>query len=231
MAAEPSIDLVIFDCDGVLVDSEPTANLILTRALNREGLKIGRPTVAKKTRGLAMKSVVEWAENELGGALRKDFLDRVQQETFDAFRANLRAMPGVAEAVIHLKKGGYQVCVASSGEPEKMNLTLGLTGLVEQFDGNLFSASAVPRGKPEPDLFLHAAAKMGSKPDRAVVVEDSLPGLLAALRAGMRAFMYVPRGNGVPMFWDSATVFRRMTELPDLILKDKKRPGQEARPV
>jgi len=212
-----SIELVIFDCDGVLVDSEPTANLILTRALNRHGLKIGRPAVAKKTRGLAMTSVVKWAEDQIGHALPAGFLDQVQQETFDAFRNNLRAMPGVRSAIGHLRAEGYKVCVASSGEPEKMALTLGLTSLADQFDDKLFSASQVPRGKPEPDLFLHAAEAMGTTPERSVVVEDSLPGLLAALRAGMRAYMYVPRGDGVPMFWDSATVFRRMAALPDLI--------------
>ena len=217
MADGLPIELVIFDCDGVLIDSEPTANLILTRALNREGLRIGRPAVAKKTRGLSMASVVDWSERELGRPLPTNFLGRVRNETFDAFRASRRAMPGVGAAVERIKAGGTRVCVASSGEPEKMNLTLGLTGLAQYFDGNLFSATQVSRGKPEPDLFLHAADRMKTGPDQAVVVEDSLPGLLAALRAGMRAFMYVPRGDGEPMFWDSATVFRRMAELPDLI--------------
>lgn len=214
---EPSIELVIFDCDGVLVDSEPTANLILTRALNREGLAIGRQNLARKTRGLSMKSVVDWAETELGCSLPADFLDQVQRETFDAFRQNLRAMTGVSSAVERIKAQGHQVCVASSGEPEKFNLTLSLTGLIDHFDGKLFSATEVPKGKPEPDLFLHAAREMGFAPECTAVIEDSLPGLLATLRAGMRSFMYVPRGDGESMFWDSATVFRRMAELPPLI--------------
>jgi len=217
MADRASIELVIFDCDGVLVDSEPTANLILTRALNREGLNVGRPGVARKTRGLSMTSVVTWAEDQLGRSLPDDFLDQVQLETFAAFRQNLRAMPGVDVAVKAVKALGYQICVASSGEHEKMNLTLGQTGLVDLFDGRLFSATEVARGKPDPDLFLYAARKMGTVPENTAVIEDSLPGLLAALHAGMRPFMYVPRGDGEPMFWDSATVFRRMSELPELI--------------
>ncbi len=219
MVAGFPFDLVIFDCDGVLVDSEPTANLILTRALNREGLRIGRPAVSRKTTGLSMNSVVRWAEGELGRSLPKGFLDQVQAETFAAFRTGLRSMPGVEQAVEHIKGDGVKICVASSGAPEKMKLTLGLTGLSCLFDDNVFSAIEVPRGKPEPDLFLHAASRMNAKPKQVAVVEDSLPGLLAALRAGMQAFMYIPRGEGEPMFWDSATVFRRMAELPDLLRK------------
>ena len=217
MTGRSSIDLVIFDCDGVLVDSEPTANFILTRALNREGLNIGRPSVARKTRGLAMTSVLIWAEDQLGRPLPDDFLAQVQKETFAAFRQNLRAMPGVDVAVSSVKASGYQICVASSGQREKMKLTLGLTGLLDQFEGRLFSATEVGRGKPEPDLFLHAAREMGADPRNTVVVEDSLPGLLAALHAGMQPFVYVPRGQGEPIFRDSATVFRRMSELPGLI--------------
>jgi HAD superfamily hydrolase (TIGR01509 family) len=201
----------------VLVNSEPTANLILTRALNREGLNIGRPGVARKTRGLSMTSVVNWAEDQLGHLLPDDFQAEVQQETFAAFRHNLRAMPGADVAVNALKKRGYKICVASSGEHEKMNLTLGQTGLIDLFEGCLFSATEVVNGKPAPDLFLHAAREMGIDPTRTAVVEDSLPGLLSALRAGTRVFMYVPRGDGEPMFWDSATVFWRMAELPELI--------------
>jgi len=148
-------DLVIFDCDGVLVDSEPIANRVFAEALNAIGLEIGYEEVCRRFVGLTMEHCVRDVEAMLGRPVPPGFVDRLQQRTFQAFRDDgLRAVEGVADVVDSLT---MPTCVASSGELEKMRFTLGLTGLLGRFDGRLFSAQQVKRGKPFPDLFLHAA--------------------------------------------------------------------------
>jgi HAD superfamily hydrolase (TIGR01509 family) len=115
----------------------------------------------------------------------------MQAVTYQNFRdAPLKPVAGVKEAVLALQKAGFDTCVASSGTPEKMRFTLGLTGLWDLFDGRIFSSSQVPRGKPFPDLFLHAALAMNVQPFDGIVVEDSVPGIQAARSAGMRALAY-----------------------------------------
>ena len=207
-------DLVIFDCDGVLVDSEPLANRIFADALEEVGLALSFDEVCATFVGLSMSRCVEIVEQRLGRALPGDFVPRLQRRTFDAFRADLQAVPGVAEA---LDRIASPVCVASSGEREKMNLTLGLTGLLPRFEGRIFSATEVARGKPWPDLFLHAAATLGAVPQRCAVVEDSLPGVRAACAAGMAAFGFAARDDGARLAAAGATVFRSMEELPALL--------------
>lgn len=206
--------LVIFDCDGVLVDSEPVANRIFTEALNDLGLPIGYDEVCREFVGLTMASCMEIVEHRMGRPVPEDFVERLQERTFAAFRRELRAVPGVREA---LDRIDLPVCVASSGEPEKMRLTLGLTGLLDRFDGRLFSATEVPRGKPHPDLFLHAAAQMGVLPERCAVVEDSFHGVRAARAAAMTVFAYAPAGGREDLARAGARVFNDMRELPALV--------------
>src|SRR5262249_19091935 len=145
----------------------------------------------RRLMGLSLKSAFEIVEAELGRRLPDDFLETMQAVTYQSFRdAPLQPVAGVREAVLALQADGLATCVASSGSPEKMRFTLGLTGLWELFDGRIFSASPVPRGKPFPDLFLHAAIAMDEQPFDCVVVEDSVPGIQAARLAGMRALAY-----------------------------------------
>jgi HAD superfamily hydrolase (TIGR01509 family) len=208
------VELVIFDCDGVLVDSEPIANRVFTEELARLGLGWSYDEVCERFIGLTMDRCLEIVERAAGRALPDDFLDRLQQRTFAAFRDGLRPIPGVVEALDEIR---LPTCVASSGEPEKMRLTLGLTGLLDRFEGRLFSASEVERGKPHPDLFLHAARSIGVDRSRCLVIEDSLPGLQAARAAGMRALAFEGGRPGGPAWREGARVFRRMAELPGLI--------------
>jgi HAD superfamily hydrolase (TIGR01509 family) len=210
-------DLVIFDCDGVLVDSEPLANEILARALGAQGLVMDVAECRRRYVGLSMASVVAKVEAELGRALPEGWLDALQHETFAAFRERLAAVPGVAEAVDAIRAAGLRICVASSGGIAKMTLTLGLTSLVSRFEGRLFSASMVPRGKPFPDLFLHAASAMGVTPARAIVVEDSLPGVRAARAAGMRALAYARDGDPAALAAEGGEPFMDMAGLPRLV--------------
>ena len=150
--------LVIFDCDGVLVDSEPLANVTLSRLLNAQGLDWSVDETMRRLMGLSLKSCVEICEAELGRKMPDDFGETLQAATYQTFReAPLQAVPGVKPAILALQQAGLDTCVASSGAPEKMRFTLGLTGLWDLFDGRIYSSSQVPRGKPFPDLFLHAA--------------------------------------------------------------------------
>ena len=214
-AARP--ELVIFDCDGVLVDSEPLANAILARALSAEGLVMDVAESRRRYVGLSLATVIARAEAELGRPLSPGWLEALQQETFAAFRAELRPVPGVADAIDAIQAAGLPVCVASSGSLAKMGVTLGLTGLEARFGGRLYSSSMVARGKPFPDLFLHAAASMGVAPGRAVVVEDSLPGVEAACAAGMRALAFARDGDPAALAARGGEAFLDMALLPGLL--------------
>lgn len=207
-------DLVIFDCDGVLVDSEPVANRVFTESLRAIGLEIGHDEAGATFIGLSMARCVEIIEERLGRPVPEGFVNRLQARTYAAFRAGLQPVKGVERA---LERIDLPVCVASSGEHEKMRLTLGLTGLLARFEGRLFSATEVERGKPHPDLFLLAARSLGARPARCVVVEDSAPGVLAARVAGMTALGYAGGSDGKPLAAAGARLFHAMEELPDLL--------------
>ena len=163
--------LVIFDCDGVLVDSEIISNSVLARSLNCEGLGATLEEARRDYHGLLMADVVSQAQRKLGRPLPEGWLQRFEGERTAALRRELQAVPGAAEALRH---AGVAVCVASQGKIEKTQLSLALTGLRGLFaEKALFSAREVLRGAPQPDLFLHAARVMGVAPARCTVVEDS----------------------------------------------------------
>jgi len=211
--------LVIFDCDGVLVDSEPLANAVLARALTAAGYRVSIAECIERFTGLSMPSVVATVETGLGHPLPPDFLDRVQTETFARFRKELQPVPGVREVLegIALPK-----CVASSGEPEKIDLSLTVTGLKRYFGDRIFSARMVARGKPFPDLFLHAAGAMAVAPEAAVVVEDSVPGVKSGAAARMRVLGYAAGPHGGPtharrLAEAGAEPFFAMADLPGLL--------------
>jgi HAD superfamily hydrolase (TIGR01509 family) len=214
--------LVIFDCDGVLVDSEPLANTSFSRALKAEGLDWSVEQTMRRLMGRSLKSCVEIIEAELGRKLPDDFLEKMQARTYQSFRdAPLQPIAGVKDAVVALQEAGADTCVASSGAPEKMRFTLGLAGLWDLFGGRIFSSSQVPRGKPFPDLFLHAALSMNVQPFDCVVVEDSVPGVQAARAAGMRVLAYAgaPYADRDGMGAAGGLLFNDMKQLPDLVLQ------------
>lgn len=209
-------ELVIFDCDGVLVDSEPPANRVFAEMLAEHGLDLGFEGTVALLKGLSLKSCLALLATRFDLDLPDDFVDRLERRTYTAFRAELAAVPGVREAVAGL---GRPYCVASSGEIEKMRFTLGLTGLLDLFDGRLYSAEQVARGKPHPDLFLHAAAAMGHLPEACVVIEDSLPGVEAARAAGMAVFGFAGTAlaDAAALGAAGAAVFTDMARLPELL--------------
>lgn len=209
--------LVIFDCDGVLVDSEGIANRALAAAVTALGHPMDEAASRRDFVGLSMKSVMARIEAMTGRALPPGWLDALQAETYAAFRAELGPVPGVAEAIRAVQGAGIATCVASSGTPDKLALTLGLTGLAPLFTGHVFSAVAVARGKPAPDLFLHAAARMGHGPETCVVVEDSVPGVTGAVAAGMRALGFARETAAHLLVGAGAEPFDDMAALPGLI--------------
>jgi HAD superfamily hydrolase (TIGR01509 family) len=210
-----NLELVIFDCDGVLVDSEPASNRVFVEELRDLGLDIESEEASTRFTGLSMASCMEIISEQLGRAVPAGFAERLQSRTLTAFRdGGLDPVDGVQEM---LRRIDAPVCVASSGEHEKMRLTLGLTGLLEHFEGRMFSATDVPRGKPHPDLFLLAARRMNARPAGCVVVEDSVPGVRGARAAGMTALGYAGRADGGELASAGAQVFHEMTELPDLL--------------
>lgn len=179
----PGPALVIFDCDGVLVDSEPISMRVMLETLAAAGLELDAETAYARFLGTSMKSICAKLASEDGVRLDEAALDRLRQRLHAAFRAELQPVTGVAGTLDRLK---LPFCVASSSQPERIALCLEVTGLRHHFDGKLFSASMVAHGKPAPDLFLHAAKSMGFAPDTALVVEDSPAGIAAAKAAGMR---------------------------------------------
>lgn len=175
-------DLAIFDCDGVLVDSEPIFNRAHAEILDRCGFPIAPEALMERFCGVADAEMIAAIEAEWGRPLPADYRARVAALT-DAYCAqSLRAVAGVAEALDRLE---IPHCVASSGTPERIRKSLATVGLLDRFEPHIFSAVMVARGKPAPDLFLHAAGEMGTAPARCLVIEDSVAGVRAATAAGM----------------------------------------------
>jgi HAD superfamily hydrolase (TIGR01509 family) len=183
--------LLIFDCDGVLVDSEVISNEVLARMLTEAGLPTTLPEARAIYQGMLLGDILREAEARLGSSLPEGWLAEYEHQRGEEFRRDLKPVPGAAELVSKVKAAGIEVCVASQGKLEKTRLSLELTGLRDLFGEHaLFSAHSVARGKPAPDLFLHAAAEMGAQPQRCVVVEDTPSGVMAAASAGMLVFGY-----------------------------------------
>jgi len=212
------IELVIFDCDGVLVDSERISVRVDVAVLARLGWPMTEAEVVERFMGRTEADMAAEIEAHLGRPLPGNWEEPFRHLYREAFEAELKPVPGILEALDAI---AGPICVASSGTHERMRYTLGLTGLYPRFAGRIFSASEVARGKPAPDLFLHAASRMGVRPAACAVVEDSRYGVAAARGAGMRAFGYA--GGLSPRAWlegPDTVVFDEMRDLPRLLGND-----------
>lgn len=210
-----NVELVIFDCDGVLVDSETISNEVLARMLSAQGLPTTTETARRDYQGLLLADILSRAQEQLGHALPDDWLTRYEHDREVAFRRELTPIAGAAEAVRYVRESGVAVCVASQGKLSKTRLSLALTGLSDLFANEaLFSAHSVARGKPHPDLFLSAAGAMGVSPSRCLVVEDSSSGVTAAVAAGMRVIGYSADADELALREAGADVLRSLDELP-----------------
>jgi HAD superfamily hydrolase (TIGR01509 family) len=164
-----------------------------------------------------MPSCIEIIERRLGREVPDDFVDTYNARSFEAFRRDLQPVPGIEEAIGRIR---VPLCVASSASHEKMRTTLGVTRLLRHFEGRMFSATEVGRGKPDPALFLHAAQSMGVAPEASAVVEDTVVGVQAARAAGMSAYAYAAAADDATRraFVDEgARLFEAMVELPELL--------------
>jgi HAD superfamily hydrolase (TIGR01509 family) len=182
-----TVDLVLFDCDGVLVDSEPIAARVLLDSVAERGVTIDPGEANDRFLGRSMAAITAILRDDYGCAFGEEGLAAMRERLFTAFRAELKPTPGIVGALERLT---VPHCVASSSQMERIRLALSVTGLLPHFDGRIFSATMVRNGKPAPDLFLYAASEMGVPPDRCLVIEDSPAGVTAAHRAGMLVFGY-----------------------------------------
>ena len=208
-------ELVIFDCDGVLVDSERIAIRVEAEYLAELGWPLSQAEIVERFTGQSDQYMDDAIVARLGDRLPEDWQDQFHRRYRAAFATELAPVDGLLEALDQIT---VPTCVASSGSHDKLRFTLGHTGLYRRFEGRIFSGYEVANAKPAPDLFLHAAARMGADPSGCAVVEDTRPGVLAARAAGMQAFGYA--GGLTPthhLEGDGTVVFHDMRELPGLL--------------
>lgn len=212
--------LLIFDCDGVLIDSEIIACRVTAECLGEIGFATAVEFIQEHFVGVSSRAMFEQLEKTHGRRLPRDFAEALKQRLHAAFDRKLKPIAGVSDLLPAL---GIKACVASSSHPERLRYTLGLTGLWPHFDPHVFSATMVRSGKPAPDLFLHAAERMGAQPQACVVIEDSKAGVVAGVAAGMRVLGFTGGshcrpGDGARLCEAGAqAVFGDMRQLPGLL--------------
>jgi len=215
----PSPELVIFDCDGVLVDTENLANRRLAEWLSQAGFQTTFEYCRKNFSGRSMASVQKEIEAVTAVRLGADFVERWNAGLPDLFARGVEAIPHVRDFIEKVRAAGIAYCVASSARISKMHITLGQTGLLPLFEHAMFSSTMVGRGKPFPDLFLHAAKTMGFAPADCIVIEDSVAGTQAGIAAGMRVFSYHadPFSDPDGLAAAGGILFDDMRELAELV--------------
>jgi HAD superfamily hydrolase (TIGR01509 family) len=214
-------EVVIFDCDGVLVDSELIALSVTRRMLAESGLKLNDEETRERFLGMRQEGVLKRVEQELGRPLPRDFSGALAREILATFERELKGVEGVRQAVNGLNA---RVCVASSSAPQRLRFALRVTGYESLFAPNIFSSAEVKRGKPYPDLFLFAARAMRAQPQDCLVIEDSVAGVAAARAAGMTSFGFVgashfsePAQGAELTAAGAVLIFNDMARLPELV--------------
>jgi HAD superfamily hydrolase (TIGR01509 family) len=213
-------DLVIFDCDGVLIDSELIACQVDAACLTEIGWPHTVEDILDRYVGRSAAAMLVDIEARSGRRLPDDFGDMLRRGLAASFETDLIAIPGVENVLDRLR---CRVCVASSSAPERLRHSLSLVGLYDRFEPDIFSAAEVRRGKPAPDLFLYAAGRMGVAPSRCLVIEDSLAGVEAGRAAGMTVFGFIGGGHCRPGHAErlrqagASVTFAAMSELVGLI--------------
>lgn len=210
------IELVIFDCDGVLVDSEPLTTALIVEHVQRLGLELDVESALRRFKGGRMADVIAYVEKQLGITVPEDFVPQFRAELAERLGSQVEAVPGIVQVVAELQ---WPSCVASNGPRMKMDASLGRAGLLAYFEGRIYSAYEVGSFKPEPDLFLHAAAAHGASPVGCVVIEDSVSGVRAGVAAGMTVLAYDAEGDGDAMAQAGGRLFEDMRLLPELLLQ------------
>jgi len=206
---------VIFDCDGVLVDSELITNRIFVLMLNELGLSLSLEDMFEQFVGRSMPQCLALVAGLLRRPVPDNFVEEFQRRSTAALKSELKP---VADIEIVLAALNVPFCVASSGTHEKMQTTLGITGLLPQFSGKMYSVTEVARSKPHPDVFLHAAGRQGVAPSGCAVIEDTPTGVRAGVAAGMTVFGYCALTPRPALIKAGAHhTFERMRDLPGLL--------------
>lgn len=213
-----NLKCVIFDCDGVLVDSETIGNNVLLSMSREHGLEISLEEWIKNFKGRSLKDCLFQIEKEIANRLPDNFETEYRKQSFEAFKKEIKPVKGVREFIEGLS---VSYCVASSGPPEKIRLNLTTTGLVDLFNNNIFSCYQINSWKPEPDIYLHAASEMGYAVDECIVIEDSKPGVIAAVRGGFKVYGYANENNDNELRNEGAIVFNDFEGLVKLLQAEK----------
>ena len=213
------IGLVIFDCDGVLVDSEPIANRVLAERLRHAGIELSDDEVMRRFVGKTRDQCLALAAGIAGHALPERFGPDWDAALFAALRRDVKPVAGVPEVLRGL---AIPYCAASNGMPDRIRVTLESAGLMQHFEGRVFTSADVARPKPAPDLFLHAASSLGVAPAACAVVEDTVTGVRAAQAARMRVFGYAgsATSTAAALEAEGARAFDDMTMLPGLLAQE-----------
>lgn len=209
---------VIFDCDGVLVDSELIENQVLISMARQFGLEMTLEKAIENFKGKSLSDCLQIIEKLIQRKLPDYFVKEYRYQSFDAFKKELKPIEGVKEFIANLD---VPYCVASSGPIEKITLNLTTTGLIENFKNSMFSSYQINSWKPEPKIFLHAASEMGYGVDDCIVIEDSLPGVMAAVTGGFRVYALVDEKNELELQHAGAIVFRGFEELAKILKPDR----------
>jgi HAD superfamily hydrolase (TIGR01509 family) len=207
-------NLIIFDCDGVLVDSEPLSAAVVCEMVSEFGLQMEVDDVLERFNGRKVTDWVAEIETALNRPIAETFIPEFRRRAAEKFRTSLMPVPGIKALLEELEK---PYCLASSGPLSKIQLTLSLTGLLHFFDGKIFSGYEVGVWKPDPGLFLHAAAALKTPPQQCVVIEDSHAGIQAGLSAGMTVFHYNPKAESSPCNHEGVLTFTSMDQVPALL--------------
>lgn len=207
---------VIFDCDGVLVDSELITAKVLVKMANNLGLHLDLDLFAQEFMGRSLNDIMQHLEILTNGHLPSNFESEYRRLTYKAFSTELKPIEGIQTVLQNLE---VPFCVASSGPLEKIKNNLTTTGLIDSFQDSIFSCYEIQRWKPNPDIFLHAAKNMGFTPDECAVIEDSTVGVQAARAGGFDVFMYAKNGHVHDIGMQEAIVFENMSELGVLLAR------------
>ena len=208
------VKCIIFDCDGVLVDTEKIGNGILLEMASEHGFQMELEDAYHLFNGRSLKDCFLQIENGIGKKLPQDFESNYRDRSFEAFKIGTKPMEGIVDFLDHLK---IPYCTASSGPLEKIRLNLELAGLLDRFEGRIFSSYIIKSWKPDPGIFLHAAKEMGFNVEDCVVIEDSVAGVLAGINGGFKVYGFANGFNNEDLKQEGAIIFHSYDELKTLL--------------
>ena len=205
---------IIFDSDGVLVDSETLSAKVFQEMAMELGFELDFETAVERFAGTSMKENLQFIQENIQGPLPVDFEKEFRERTYKVFKTDLKAVNGIADLI---EKLGIPFCVASSGPVEKIRLNLGLVNLLDHFENKIYSSYDIGSWKPDPGIFLHAAKRMGFEPEECAVIEDSASGIRAAIAGGFKVYALANEKKKKTFEQEGAIVFDNMKELEKLL--------------